>query len=242
VGRFHCDDERLPARAAHNLKGTLIVVEGLDGVGRSTHVGLLKASLERSGHAVLDTGMARSALAGKGLRSAKDGHSLGRIAMSLFYATDFADRLEREIMPALRAGLVVLADRYIYSLMARATVRGADAHWVRGVYAFAPKPDVIVYLRTTVEDLAARVARGTGFNYWESGMDLRLGEDLYDSFIAYQTRLLGELDRMAGEYAFTVVDSAASIQIVSEQIQDVVEPLLPPCATPPMRRLLVISG
>jgi dTMP kinase len=211
-------------------------------VGRSTHVELLKASLERSGHAVLDTGMARSELAGKGLRSAKDGHTLGGIAMSLFYATDFADRLERDIMPALRAGLVVLADRYIYSLMARATVRGADIDWLRGVYEFTPKPDAIVYLRTTVDDLATRVARGSGFTYWESGMDLRLGEDLYDSFIAYQTRLQGELDRMAGEYAFTVVDAAASIQTVSEQVQRVIEPRLPACATPPARRLLMING
>ena len=111
-------------------RGTLIVVEGADGVGRSTHIRLLKQWFENTGHAVLDTGITRSALAGKGLEAATEGNTLGRITMSLFYATDFADRLEKEIMPALRAGFVVLTDRYIYSLMARAIVRGAEPRWI----------------------------------------------------------------------------------------------------------------
>jgi dTMP kinase len=208
------------------LKGTLVVVEGTDGVGRSTHIGLLREWLERNGHAVLDTGMTRSALAGKGLKAAKEGHTLGGITMSLFYATDFADRLENEMIPALRAGFVVLTDRYIYSLMARATVRGADPQWVKGVYEFALKPDVTVYLRATVDELTTRVVQTSGFNYWESGMDLHLGEDMFDSFTAYQGRLLNVFDTMAGEYGFEVVDTADSIQNVSEQIKALLEPLL----------------
>ena len=123
--------------SSEELKGKLIVLEGTDGVGRSTQIGLLKQWLENHGHAVLDTGMTRSALAGKRLKRAKEGHTLGGITMSLFYATDFADRLENEIIPALRAGFVVLTDRYIYSLMARAIVRGADPDWLREVYGFA---------------------------------------------------------------------------------------------------------
>src|SRR5678809_1676318 len=119
----------LPKVDLEELKGKLIVIEGTDGVGRSTHIGLLKEWLESKGHAVLDTGMTRSALAGKGLKAAKEGHTLGGITMSLFYATDFADRLEHEIIPALRAGFVVLTDRYIYSLMARALVRAMDPGW-----------------------------------------------------------------------------------------------------------------
>jgi dTMP kinase len=226
MGRFAFYGQGLPAVEPGELKGKLVVVEGTDGVGRSTHVGLLRQWLESRGHAVLDTGMTRSALAGKGLKAAKEGHTLGGVTMSLFYATDFADRLENEMIPALRAGFVVLTDRYTFSLMARATVRGADPQWVKRVYEFALKPDIIVYLRATVDELVTRVMQTSGFNYWESGMDLRLGEDLYDSYVAYQTRLLGVFDSMTDEYGFHVVDTAASIQDVSDQIKDLVEPML----------------
>src|SRR3954466_10258236 len=158
MGRFEYYGQKgIPGVDLAELKGKLIVIEGTDGVGRSTHAGLLKQWLENNGHAVLDTGMTRSALAGEGLKAAKAGHTLGGITMSLFYATDFADRLEHEMIPALRAGFIVLTARYIYSLLARATVRGADPQWVQGVYEFALKPDVIVYLRATVEELVARV-------------------------------------------------------------------------------------
>jgi dTMP kinase len=228
MGRFQFYGQGLPAVEPGELKGKLVVVEGPDGVGRSTHIELLKEWLQAKGHAVLDTGMTRSVLAGKGLKAAKEGHTLGGIAMSLFYATDFADRLEHAMLPALRAGFVVLTDRYTYSLMARATVRGADPQWVRRVYEFALKPDVVVYLRATVEDLVTRVVQTSGFNYWESGMDLRLGEDLYDSFVAYQTRLIAEFDSMADEFAFHVVDSSASVQTVSEEIMGILEPMLAP--------------
>lgn len=229
MGRFEFYGQGLPAIAAGELKGKLVVVEGADGVGCSTHIQLLREWLESKGHAVLDTGMMRSALAGKGLKAAKTGHTLGGITMSLFYATDFADRLEQAMIPALRAGFVVLTDRYIYSLMARAIVRGADPRWVQGVYEFALKPDVIVYLRATVDQLVARVVT-SGFNYWESGMDLRLGEDLHDSFRAYQGRLLKGFDLMAGEYGFHVVDTSDSIQHVSDEIRDIIEPILVPVA------------
>jgi len=226
MGRFAFYGQGLPAVEPGELKGKLVVVEGTDGVGRSTHVGLLREWLESRGHAVLDTGMTRSALAGKGLKAAKEGHTLGGVTMSLFYATDFADRLENEMIPALRAGFVVLTDRYTFSLMARATVRGADPQWVKRVYEFALKPDIIVYLRATVDELVTRVMQTSGFNYWESGMDLRLGEDLYDSYVAYQTRLLGGFDSMTDEYGFHVVDTAASIQDVSDKIKELVEPML----------------
>src|ERR1700686_5847737 len=117
---------RLPGLDLHDLVGKLIVIEGTDGVGRSTQINLLKPWLEQQGRAVLDTGMTRSELAGKGIKQAKEGHTLGKITLTLFYATDFADRLEHEIVPAFRAGFVVLTDRYIYSLMARSMVRGLD--------------------------------------------------------------------------------------------------------------------
>jgi len=226
MGRFERYGQGLPAVDAGELKGRLVVVEGADGVGRSTHIGLLREWLESHGHAVLDTGMTRSALAGKSLKAAKEGHTLGGLTMSLFYATDFADRLENEVIPALRAGFVVLTDRYVYSLMARAVIRGADADWVQGVYDFALIPDVVVYLRVSVEDLTTRVVQTAGFNYWESGMDLRLGEDMFDSFVEYQRRLLAHLDTMAGQYGFHVVDTSSSVEAVSERIKRIIAPLL----------------
>jgi len=228
MGRFEFYGQGLPAVEPGELKGKLVVVEGTDGVGRSTHIGLLREWLESTGHAVLDTGMTRSALAGKGLKAAKEGHTLGGTTMSLFYATDFADRLEREMIPALRAGFIVLTDRYTYSLMARATVRGADPQWVKRVYEFALRPDLIIYLRTTVDELVTRVVQTAGFNYWESGMDLRLGEDMFDCFVQYQGRLLSVFETMVAEYDFQAVDTSATIQTVSDQIKALVAPLLVP--------------
>src|SRR5580765_5534724 len=196
MGRFEFYGQGLPAVEAGELKGKLVVVEGTDGVGRSTHIGLLKEWLEGKGHAVLGTGMTRSALAGKGLKAAKEGHTLGGITMSLFYATDFADRLENEMIPALRAGFVVLTDRYIYSLMARSIVRGADPEWIRDVCSFALKPDAVFYLRLKVDDLITRVIQTSGFDYWESGMDLHLGGDGSNGFCESGGGRLAEFEKM----------------------------------------------
>jgi dTMP kinase len=148
----------LPGVETEGYAGKLIVIEGTDGVGRSTHTAMLRAWLEARGHAVIDTGMTRSVLAGRGLKEAKTGTTLGRLTTQLFYATDLADRLENEMLPALRAGFVVLTDRYIYSAIARASVRGVDARWIRSVYGFALVPDLILYLRVPrAEELVSRV-------------------------------------------------------------------------------------
>jgi dTMP kinase len=182
---------------------------------------MLRSWLEARGHAVIDTGMTRSVLAGRGLKKAKAGATLGRLTMQLYYATDFADRLENEMLPALRAGFVVLTDRYIYSAIARAAVRGNDPDWVRSVYEIALVPDLILYLRVArAEELVSRVLEsGRKFNYWESGMDLNLGADFYDSFVEYQSRLLREFDRMSGEYGFRVVDASRSIRRVASDLR-----------------------
>jgi dTMP kinase len=211
----------LPGVELEPYSGKLIVIEGTDGVGRSTHIALLRIWLESRGHAVLDTGMTRSVLAGRGIKEAKQGHTLGRLTMQLFYATDFADRLQNEMLPALRAGFVVLTDRYTYSAIARAVVRGADPAWMRAIYGIALVPDVILYLRPhSAEDLVTRVlASGRGFDYWESGMDLPLGGDFYDSFVAYQKLLLKEFDRMRGEYGFHVIDAARSVKRVAADLR-----------------------
>jgi dTMP kinase len=210
-----------PGVERETYRGKLVVIEGPDGVGRSTHIALLRTWLESRGHAVLDTGMTRSDLAGRGIKDAKQGHTLGRLTMHLFYATDFADRLENQMLPALRAGFIVLTDRYIYSAIARAIVRGADPAWMRTLYGIALVPDVIFYLRIyPAQQLVMRVlSSGRGFDYWESGMDLYLGEDFYDSFVAYQTRMLKEFDKMTEEYGFRVVDASRSIRRVAADLR-----------------------
>ena len=147
--------EPLPGVDTSELHGKLIVIEGPDAVGRTTQIARLRQWLEQEGHAVLDSGMARSALAGKGIQEAKKGNTLGPITMTLFYATDFADRLENEIIPALRAGFVVLIDRYIFSIMARAIARGEDRKWIEQVAGFALVPHAVYYLRADVHDLVS---------------------------------------------------------------------------------------
>src|SRR5262245_8601359 len=211
----------LPGIEIGTYPGKLIVIEGTDGVGRSTHVTLLRTWLESTGYAVLDTGMTRSVLAGRGIKDARSGHTLGRLTMQLYYATDFADRLENQILPALRAGFIVLTDHYIYSSVSRAVVRGADPDLIRLIYGIALVPDVVFYLRVrSAEDLAGRVlGSGRGFDYWVSGMDLGLGNDYYDSFVAYQKLLLREFDRMSGEYGFKVIDASRTINRVAAELR-----------------------
>ncbi len=207
----------LPGIEREEYSGKLIVLEGADGVGRSTHTALLRTWLEARGHAVLDTGMTRSVLAGRGIKEAKTGHTLGRLTMQLFYATDFVDRLENEMLPALRAGFIVLTDRYVYSAIARAEVRGLDPSWIRSLYGIALVPDAVFYLRVdSAQELVQRVlASGRRFDYWESGMDLHLGGDFYDSFIEYQSQMLKVFDRMSDEYGFQVLDASRSINRVA---------------------------
>lgn len=218
----------MPEVDPRELKGHLIVIEGADGVGRSTQIALLKQWLEITGHAVLATRLTRSALAGKGLRRAKKGTTLGRLTMTLFYATDFADRLVHEIIPALKAGFVVLTDRYVYTLMARALVRGIDPDWICEVYGFALKPDCVLYLRAGVDDLVSRMLQQGGFDYWESGMDIRLGDDMYESFVEYQQRIMGRFDKMAEDYGFRVIDASRSIEEIfadlKQQMAEVLNP------------------
>src|SRR5215213_8965766 len=213
-------NEPLPGVDASDLHGKLIVIEGPDAVGRSTQIALLRQWLEKEGHAVLDSGMARSALAGKGIKMAKEGNTLGPITMTLFYTTDFADRLENEIIPALRAGFVVLIDRYIFSIMARAIARGEDRRWIEQVAGFALVPHAVYYLKAEVEDLVTRVVLGRGaFDYWESGMDLRFGPDMYESFVKYQTRLIKALDSMVEPYEFTVIDAGQPVPKIFRDLQ-----------------------
>ncbi len=219
MAQFRFYGSGLPGVRLDDLQGKLIVVEGTDGVGRSTQVDLLRGWLEQRGHAVLDTGLTRSALAGKGIKRAKEGNTLGQITFTLFYATDFADRLENQIIPALRAGFIVLTDRYIYSQIARAVLRGADEAWTRDVFSIALVPNAIYYLKVDLEHLIPRVAFSRGFDYWESGMDMNLGRDMYESFCRYQQRMLDVFDHMADYYGFQVIDANGPADDVFEKLK-----------------------
>lgn len=217
----------LPGVDYSELQGKLIVIEGPDAVGRSTQVRRLKPWLEEFGHAVLDTGMARSALAGKGIKEAKQGNTLGPITMTLYYATDFADRLENEIIPALRAGFVVLTDRYIFSIMARAIARGENRTWIERTSGFALVPHTVIYMRAEVKDLISRVVVGRGaFDYWESGLDLHFGKDMFESFVRYQSRLIQVFDDLAEPYGFEVIDASRSVDQVFADLKASVSKVL----------------
>ncbi|MFN2183795.1 MAG: dTMP kinase [Anaerolineae bacterium] len=200
------------------LPGRLIVLEGTDGVGRSTQIALLREWVESKGYAVQSTGLKRSALAGAGIKEAMRGHTLGLLTANLFYATDMVDRLEKIILPALRAGFVVLTDRYIYSIVARALVRGVDPTWIRNIFGFALVPDAVFYLHADLPHLIPRVLNARGFDYWESGMDFLPNRDYYEAFVEYQSRLLAQFEALVEEFDFQRIDATRSIREVFQSL------------------------
>ena len=216
----------LPYVNLSDLKGKLIAIEGTDGVGRSTHIDLLQEWLEVQGYGVITTGWTRCNLMSKTIEMAKQGNILDRWSFSLLYATDFADRLEHQIIPAMRSGFIVLADRYIYTALARDAVRSGDPTWIRNVFGFAVVPDLVLYLRIDVDTLALRVIETKGMNYWESGMDLRLGVDLFDSFKKYQSSLIEDFDKMAEEFHFQVIDARKPPEEIQDSLRSKIQPIL----------------
>jgi dTMP kinase len=216
----------LPYCDSRDLGGTLITIEGTDGVGRSTQVHLLKEWLEIQGYGVIETGWSRSELMSETIGVAKAGHNLNQLTFSLLYATDFADRLEKIVIPALRSGFVVLADRYMYTAFARSIVRGADPRWIRSLFGFALVPDLVLHLRIDVDSLVRRVLRGRGMDYWEAGMDMHLGSDPYESFRKYQSKLIREYNRMSREFGFTNLDATRSTDSIQEKVRAKVKALL----------------
>jgi len=217
----------LPGIKPSELTGRLIVIEGADGSGRSTQIRRLVDWLEASGHATTQVGLKRSNLASEELESAKNGNILNRTTLSLFYATDFADQLENIIIPSLRAGFIVLADRYIHTLMARDMVRGLDADWVKSLYSIAIKPDAVFYLKLPPEKLIQRnFMKNHTLDYWESGMDLGLSLDMFDSFVQYQQLLADKFDEFRRRWGFTTVDAAQSMNELNHELRRKVERVL----------------
>lgn len=217
----------IPGIKPGELTGKLVVMEGADGSGRSTQMEMLRDIMENQGHATVNVGLRRSTLVSEELHEAKQGNVLGEITRSLFYATDFADQLENRIIPALKAGFIVLADRYIYTLMARDIVRGADRKWVRSLYGIALIPDLVIYLRVSPNQLIERnLRKNATLDYWESGMDLGLSRDSFDSFIKYQRLIQKEFSLMESEYGFTTVNGNLSTRAVAREISNRVAEVL----------------
>jgi dTMP kinase len=218
---------RLPGCDATQLQGKLIALEGADGSGRSTQIEMLNAWLENLGYATVNVGIKRSMLVAEELDQAQQGNILSHTTRSLFYATDFADQLENRILPALKAGFVVVADRYIYTLMARDIVRGANREWVKSLYSIALVPDVVFYLRVSPQQLVERnFKKNATLNYWESGMDVGLSRDMFESFMKYQRLIQSEYRRMQEEYGFEVLNGNRSPRAIANELRAKVQSVL----------------
>jgi len=217
----------LPYLNIDDLSGRLIVIEGGDAVGRTTQIRLLRDWLEVEGVGTIETGWTRSPLVKDTIDLAKEGHTMNVLTLNLLYATDFADRLEHEIIPALRSGFIVLSDRYIYTAFARAIVRGANPQWIKNIFGFALEPDLVIYLKADPRTLFKRALLSKGLDYWESGRDQNPGLDPYDSFLRYQTQLLREFDRMARDYNFSVINARRSVNAVQKNLRETLVKAIP---------------
>ncbi len=216
----------LPYLPLDGYPGKIIAIEGTDGVGRSTQIALLREWLEVKGYGVVETGWTRSTLMQPTIDLAKASNTLNKLTFVLLYATDFADRLEKEIIPALKAGFIVLSDRYIFTALARAGVRGVERAWLRELYGFAIKPNLTFYLKVDVDTLVKRVIEARGLDFWESGMDMKVADDIYDSFRTYQRALLREYASMADEFEFSVLDARRPIEAIQQDLRRQVEQFL----------------
>lgn len=208
----------------HRFPGKLFVVEGIDGSGKSTQLMLLHQWLQAEGYGVVFSEWNSSPLVRDTTKRGKKKRMLTPATFSLIHATDFADRMEHNIIPLLKAGAVVLCDRYIYTAFARDVVRGMDSGWVRELYAFAAKPTVAFYFRVPLEVAMQRLLDSrAGFKFYEAGMDLGLSDDEEESFRIFQGRILEEYDKMVPEFDLTVVDATLPIEEQQTQMRQIVK-------------------
>ncbi|MBP7868343.1 MAG: thymidylate kinase [Acidobacteria bacterium] len=222
-----CFGKAPPGIDLEKINGKLIVLEGPDSSGRSTHIAMLSAWLEQRGYAVAQVALKKSELVAPELEQAMRGNILSPRTMSLFYATDFYDQLENCIIPALRAGYIVLADRYIYTLIARDIVRGANPEWVESLYSMAIIPHAVFYFMAPPRVLVERTLKvNQCLDYWESGMDLGHSRDWFESFIWFQRRMREEFRRLQKKYGFYMTDVDRSILSVQKDLKVRVEALL----------------
>lgn len=202
------------------ITGSLVVIEGMDGSGRSTQISLLQEWLESEGFAVQTSGLRRSTLVGRDIDQLMAKNAVTRLTLALMYATDFFDQVEHRILPALRAGTVVLADRFIFTLIARGVVRGINRDYLSGLYAMAPRPHLTFWLNVRPETAFAReFKKAQAISYWEAGRDMSLSHDLYWSFIRYQTMIKREFEVMAKRHSFLELDGEASVSAVNKLLR-----------------------
>jgi len=202
------------------LAGKLIVVEGADGSGRSTQISLLTEWLESEGFAVETMGLRRSGLVAKDIDALLAENTITRMTLTLMYATDFYDQLEHRIIPALRSDFVVLADRYFYTLIARAVARGIERDYLNGLYEMAVRPDLTFWLNVRPEVAFEREFRKShAISYWESGRDLSLSDDLFQSFILYQAKIKKEFELLSERHGFLAMDGEASVVSVNTDLR-----------------------
>jgi dTMP kinase len=206
----------IPGTRPEELSGSLIVVEGTDGSGRSTQISLLTEWLESEGFAVQTMGLRRSFLVGEDIDALLAENAVTRMTLALMYSTDFFDQLERRILPALRSGLIVLADRYIFTLIARAAVRGIGRDYLHGIYEIALRPDLTFWLNVGPEVAFDReFKKSQTISYWESGRDMSLSNDLFQSFVRYQSLIKREFEYLSKRHGFIELDGEGSVSEVN---------------------------
>ncbi len=210
----------------HDYEGLLVVIEGTDGSGKSTQLELLKRYMQDMSYGVMVSEWKTSRLIAKVIDEAKERNLLNASTYSLLYAADFADRLENQIIPALKSGFIVLLDRYYYTALARDVVRGQDIEWVKNLYEFAPEPDLVFYLDMPVDVLLKRIIGTTGLDFYESGRDVGFSTDFYKSFEIYQNRCLEEYNRMKSEYGFISIDGTKTVEEIHDEMKKHVQEIL----------------
>ena len=216
-----------PVAAPHGQPGRLIVFEGLDGSGKSTQARLLVKWLGAQGYRVFSTEWNSSDMVSEVIRRGKKKNLLTPTTFSLLHATDFADRFERQIAPPLRAGYIVVCDRYAYTAFVRDAARGCDPDWVRNNYSFAPLPDKVLYFRVPVSvSFHRKILSRQRINYYEAGMDMGLADDVSDSYERFQTRLKREYDRIAPLDGFVTIQADRPVEEVLRQVRHEIRPLL----------------
>jgi dTMP kinase len=218
--------EHPPAKTTpHPYPGKLIIVEGIDGSGKSTQLLLLHKWLESKGHKVFFTEWNSSDLVKDTTKRGKKTKSLTPTTFSLLHATDFASRLYHDILPPLKAGMLVLADRYMYTAFARDVVRGVSPDWVRKLYSFAIRPDMAFYFKVPIEVAISRLLGGTRgqFKYYEAGMDMNLSQDVTESFRIFQSRILSQYDKIVDEFGLITLDATKDITEQQNEMRRVVE-------------------
>jgi dTMP kinase len=221
------DDDQSDLRVPHPYPGKLVIVEGIDGSGKSTQISLLHRWLVSQGHKVFFTEWNSSILVRRAVKRGKKKDLLTPTTFSILHAVDFADRLTYKIIPPLKAGMTVLADRYVYTAFGRDVARGVDNDWVRELYSFAPKPDLAIYFRVPIEVSLQRILSGrTKLKYHEAGMDLGLSPDPAESFRLFQSQVLVIYDELVREFGLRVVDATGDINQQQQQVRQMVVDVL----------------